>query len=163
MGCFKTVSSCSYIVNIRELASGDLSDILSIEWQSSQFPWSEGLIKSSLNSDSGFGLFDDSSLIGFTFFSQVLDELSLLNIAIAPEYRRQGLAYDFLAACLSSELVINIGCCFLEVRESNLPAISLYKKLGFDQVGLRKNYYPINGGRETAVIMKLIFPNGLNR
>ena len=76
----------------------------------------------------------------------------MMNIAVHPDYRRRGLAGQ-LVEQLCAELKAGGNTCLtLEVRASNLPAISLYEKLGFTQVGLRKNYY--RNPREDALILR---------
>lgn len=75
------------------------------------------------------------------------DEWEILNLAVAPEFRGQGLA----AALVQMQLNEQQGHCFLEVRESNDAARNLYKKLGFSEIGVRRNYY--SDPPETAIVM----------
>lgn len=89
--------------------------------------------------------------VGFVSGSYVIDEAELFNIAVLSEYRGNGIA-DKLMNCFENELSgLGVKKIFLEVRESNAAALSLYKKHGFEQSGLRKNYYI--DPRENAVIM----------
>jgi ribosomal-protein-alanine N-acetyltransferase len=103
-------------------------------------------------------------IIGFALLSIQVVEMELLNIAVAPEYRGNGIAQSLLRAL--REKVNTLGAVnpaptekniFLEVRESNLPAINLYQNFGFIQTGKRKNYYPTVDGREAALLFKLVF------
>ncbi len=83
-------------------------------------------------------------------------EAEVLTVGVAPSHQRQGLAQALFSeglAILSRQ--IPAGSLFLEVRESNLGARQLYKKLGFEDVGFRKNYYQTDNGREGAILMRL--------
>ena len=86
--------------------------------------------------------------------STVLDEGNLDNIAVAPAYRRQGVA-DALLSVVTGFGREHLSRLMLEVRASNAPAIALYEKYGFAAVGRRKNYY--DAPREDAVLMTLVF------
>ncbi len=84
-------------------------------------------------------------------------QVELLNIGIAPTYQGKSLALSLLSATMKL-LPENAESIFLEVRRSNIPAIGLYEKSGFSQVGVRRNYYPAAGGtREDALVYKYGF------
>ena len=90
----------------------------------------------------------DGGIVGFVVSRATApDEHEILNLAIEPDYRRRGIARALLRESMKS------GAWFLEVRESNLPAIRLYESLGFRPVGQRKNYY--FDPREPAIVMKI--------
>ena len=92
---------------------------------------------------------DGGRVIAYLAFEKILDEGSIIEIAVAPEYRRQGIARELINASISDNSLKEI---YLEVRESNLPAISLYESLGFERMGVRADYYDCP--KENAVIMK---------
>ena len=115
--------------------------------------WSLESFRSEAEKPSGFvlaALDENQNLAGFLTASCILDTADLTNIAVAPEYRRRG-----IAGLLLKELCSGIGKAnlFLEVRESNLPARSFYQKHGFEQVGIRKDFY--QHPDENAILMKL--------
>ena len=90
----------------------------------------------------------DGRIVGFVVSRATApDEHEILNLAIEPDYRRRGIARALLRERIKS------GAWFLEVRESNLPAIRLYESLGFRPVGHRNNYY--FDPREPAIVMKI--------
>jgi ribosomal-protein-alanine N-acetyltransferase len=94
-----------------------------------------------------------SEPIGFAEFYVAADECHLLNIAIAPAYRRGGLGNELLRAV--TEEAVRRGCraCLLEVRASNMAAIALYERAGFVRVATRKGYYPaIMAGQDRGAI-----------
>lgn len=78
-------------------------------------------------------------LIGYLAFEQIADEGSVIEVAVHPDYRRQGVARQMLTSAMNN--AENIGAVFLEVRESNVPAIALYESMGFEKIGIRKDYY----------------------
>lgn len=120
-------------------------------------PWSEALFQDALDNPGVcvlLALREDDAVLGYAVLSVVLDEGSLDNIAVAPEFRRRGVA-DALLSALTAFGREHLACLMLEVRASNAPAIALYAKHGFAAVGRRKNYY--SAPREDAVLMTLTF------
>ena len=93
---------------------------------------------------------EDGTVVGFLAFEQVLDEGSIVEIAVHPAYRRQGIAKEMILSAISDNSLKEI---YLEVRESNLPAIRLYESLGFEKAGVRNGYY--DSPKEDAVLMRL--------
>lgn len=121
-------------------------------------PWSEGVFRSALDSpDTSILLAEgkDGTLLGYAVLYTVLDEGNLDNIAVAPECRRQGVADALLSDLTGLCRERGIVRLMLEVRASNAPAIDLYRKHGFVEVGRRKHYY--TAPREDAVLMTLEF------
>lgn len=120
-------------------------------------PWSENSVSSELNNPLSLWLVavDGERVAGYVGSQSVMGESDMMNIAVHPDYRRRGLA-DMLVAELVTALK-NAGntCLTLEVRASNAPAIALYEKTGFSQIGLRKNYY--RNPREDALILRREF------
>ncbi len=117
-------------------------------------PWSENSIASELLNPLSLWLvaLDGDTVAGYIGSQTVLDESDMMNVAVHPQYRRQG-----IAQALVQELALRLKekgsrWLTLEVRASNEPAKSLYEKLGFTQVGCRKNYY--RNPREDALILK---------
>lgn len=115
--------------------------------------WSQNSLKESLQTDgaSFFVAFCDSEIVGYVGMNTVLDEGYITNVAVSGKFRRKGIA-DRLIARLD-ECMDELGLSFisLEVRVSNTPAISLYEKNGYKNVGLRKNFYRLP--TEDAYIM----------
>lgn len=129
-----------------------LPEIMIIENQNN-YPWTEGMIKDSFNASYKFyGLKIGKQLIAYAILSLLKDEAEILNIAVDAAYRKQGYGKKLLQHILYVANQYHILQIFLEVRRSNLVAIRLYEKLGFKQIGLRKNYYPLAQGCEDAVI-----------
>ena len=117
-------------------------------------PWSEDSVAGELDNPLSVWLVceDQGRVLGYVGSQTVLDETDMMNIAVLPEARRAGIGERLILSLI--ELLKDRGSrsLALEVRASNTPAISLYKKLGFLQVGRRPNYY--RGPREDALILR---------
>lgn len=117
-------------------------------------PWSERSICSELTNPLSLWIVavDGDDVVGYVGSQSVMGEADMLNLAVHPARRRQGIA-EKLVNTLSAELKqIEVRCITLEVRVSNASAIALYKKLGFAQVGCRPGYYA--NPREDALILR---------
>ena len=95
----------------------------------------------------------NDELIGYMIASYGVDMTDLLLIGVSPQYQQKGIASGLLAKLKQLVLAQAINKIFLEVRESNHAAIALYRKLGFEQAGCRKNYYLTETGKEHAITM----------
>jgi len=97
----------------------------------------------------------EGEVAGFVVTSVVLDEASILNIAVQPSLQRRGLALALLHAAQTAIRESGGRRCLLEVRQSNKAARHLYEKCGFRVDGIRRNYYPAPSGREDALLMSV--------
>ena len=116
--------------------------------------WSERSVASELENELSLWLVavEDDRLAGYVGSQTVMDETDMMNVAVHPDFRRKGVA-EALVAGLAEELKgRGSRSLALEVRASNTPAIGLYEKLGFCQIGRRKNYY--RNPREDALILR---------
>lgn len=138
-------------LEVRELAYADLPLVISIERRSFRSPWSVGMFALELSKEDTIGLaaVEDSRTIGYLVLSRFDRAWHLMNVAVASEHRRRGIAS--LLICAAFERTGPGEPVTLEVRPTNRSAIELYRGLGFRSYGLRKGYYPDNG--EDALIM----------
>ncbi|CAM3641480.1 ribosomal-protein-alanine N-acetyltransferase [Rouxiella silvae] len=142
--------------NISILTPADLNRAFEIEQASHAFPWSEKTFASNQGDRYlNLKLEQQGKMVGFAIVQTVLDEATLFNIAIDPAFQRQGLGRLLLEELLAQLETRNVFTLWLEVRASNRGAISLYESLGFNEVSVRRNYYPAASGREDAIIMAL--------
>ena len=116
-------------------------------------PWPEDLTERWLGRYT-VALGEDGAVIGYLVLSSVLDEGSVDNVAVAPEARRRGVADALVTDAVRRAKERELSFLTLEVRASNDPAIRLYEKHGFREVGRRKNYY--EKPREDAILMTLV-------
>jgi len=97
---------------------------------------------------------EKEQLIGFMINQVILDECNLLTICIHPSHQGKGYAANALNWLLELMTEKKIKSCLLEVRKSNDKAQALYRKIGFEQIGIRKAYYPADSSREDAIVMR---------
>ena len=135
------------------MQESDIGRVTEIERLVQTHPWSRQQFQESLTSYQCTVYEQANQVVGFCILQPVVDEANLLLMAIHPSQQGKGLGYELLD--YSIQLLKNNPIqIFLEVRESNIPAIRLYEKTDFHQIDLRKNYYPnIDGSKEHAVIM----------
>ena len=117
-------------------------------------PWSENSIASELGNRLSCWLvaLEENAVVGYVGSQTVLGETDMMNIAVHPDHRRQGIAAALIEALIEELKGKGSHCLTLEVRASNESARSLYEKLGFQQAGIRKNYY--RNPKEDAIILR---------
>lgn len=142
------------------LTESDIEQILSIEKKSFTQPWSYRLFHEELSSKDAFDYVvklnnhDKPGEVIAYFCSRITgDEMSILRIAVESGWRNSGIALWLLGRCFEIALTKGVKSVFLEVRENNNAAISLYRKLGFVNVGKRPDYYS-ETGEDALVFMK---------
>ena len=140
-------------VDLRRLDLADLSAIEVIERASYPTPWSRSMFASELAKPSSIslGAFAGDTLVGYLVISRYVDAWHVMNVAVAPEYRRRGIAAALLERLFELTAGDERRGFTLEVRVSNEGAIRLYERLGFRSRGIRRGYYTDN--REDALIM----------
>jgi [ribosomal protein S18]-alanine N-acetyltransferase len=118
--------------------------------------WSESeWLKSLEHYPCSWVLADDNKIHSYICFQTTVSQAEILNLGVAAEKQGQGVAFELVLACIKL-LPEYVESIFLEVRRSNIPAIGLYQKLGFNKVGERREYYATSSGiREDALIFKL--------
>ena len=141
-------------LELRRLELADLDAIEQIERASYRTPWSRSMFTSELAKPSSlsFGAVDETGeLVGYLVLSRYVDAWHVMNVAVAPARRRQGIASALLHRLLELTKDDALRGYTLEVRVSNVGAISLYERFGFRPKGVRRGYYTDN--REDALIM----------
>ena len=141
---------------ISSLETTDLPAAFHIEQRAHTFPWSEKTFASNQGERYfNFQLTQNGKMAAFAITQVVLDEATLFNIAVDPDYQRQGLGRAPLQHLIDELEKRGVATLWLEVRASNAAAIALYESLGFNEATIRRNYYPTTDGREDAIIMAL--------
>ncbi len=149
-----TVLKAKY--QFRSMQMDDLDAIMAIEPHIYPYPWTRGNFSDSLNSGySAWLLMLDEQIIGYSLVMLVLDEAHLLNLSVAKAYQKQGLGRLLLEYMIEISKNNQATNMFLEVRPSNISAIALYQNMGFNEMAVRRGYYPATSGREDAVLMGL--------
>ncbi|APV52506.1 ribosomal-protein-alanine N-acetyltransferase [Betaproteobacteria bacterium GR16-43] len=134
----------------------DIPAVARLEKDLYAFPWSAGNFRDSVNAGYDcWAVCHGETLIGYAVLMIALDEAHLLNIAVAPDWQRQGIGRAFLDHMIGVARRAACGIVYLEVRPSNITARHLYRTLGFQQIAIRPNYYPATSGREDALFLGL--------
>ena len=117
-------------------------------------PWSEKSIASELGNIWSYWVvaLDGEQVVGYIGSQSSADETDVMNVAVHPDYRRRGIAESLIEVLIRELKNRGSHALMLEVRDSNEPAIALYEKLGFAEIGRRKNYY--RNPREDALILR---------
>ena len=148
-------------MTVRRATIEDAKEIFAIEMECFSVPWSLDSIETELlNEDKKlyYVVEDANDVVGYAGAWLVYDEGQITNIAIRPSARRQGFGAKLTSALIEECFKRGMHEIFLEVRISNLSALSLYRQLGFTVKGMRKNYY--SEPKEDAYIMSLIKEEG---
>ncbi len=139
------------MITIERMNEDHVAQVAALEKMIFSDAWSENSVRSELSNELSLWLVavDGDTVAGYIGSQTVLGEADMLNLAVRPEYRRQGLGRQ-----LVEELIrrLDAHCLTLEVRVSNEPAKTLYESMGFVQVGRRKNYY--EKPKEDALILR---------
>jgi len=139
---------------LRPMRLDDLDEVMAIERAVYPFGWTEGIFADCLRVGyCCWVLEQEGHVIGYGVMSVAVGEAHILNIAIASANQRRGLGRRMVEHLLDLGTRLGAETAFLEVRPSNRPAVRLYEVIGFNQVGLRRDYYPAERGREDALIM----------
>ncbi len=145
---------CSESLHIVPMGLADIKAVTLIEQQSHSHPWSEKLFLSNFGQRYFNHLIRrNEEVVGYFVASAGAGEVTRMNIVLSPDKQRQGIGQVLLQFLLDYSRENNQQEIWLEVRSSNQSAIHLYQKLGFVEVDIRKAYYPLENGREDAVIM----------
>jgi ribosomal-protein-alanine N-acetyltransferase len=132
----------------------DLPVVAAIEREAYPFPWTEGIFRDCLRVGYCCAILEISDATdGYAVMSVAAGEAHLLNLCVRPSRQRCGLGTDLLHWLLDRARREGAREIFLEVRPSNVPAARLYERAGFSRVGLRRNYYRADNGREDAVVL----------
>lgn len=138
----------------RPMHEGDVRAVMDIERRAYRFHWTEGIFRDCLRVGYCCWVMElAGAVVGYGIMSLVVGEAHLLNICVAPEWQHRGYGRFLLEHFMELARERGAGQMFLEVRLSNTPAIALYRSQGFNEVGMRKNYYPGEGTREDALIL----------
>jgi ribosomal-protein-alanine N-acetyltransferase len=143
------------LMRLRRMTTADLPSVIAIERKNYQFPWTEDIFRDCFKARYSCWVCEElDNILGYSIVSIAVGEAHILNICVDPAEQNQGIGRKML------ENLIEVArgraeTIFLEVRPSNLGAIALYEKMGFNEIGIRKGYYPAEHGREDAIMLAL--------
>ncbi|HCE2220934.1 TPA: ribosomal protein S18-alanine N-acetyltransferase [Vibrio parahaemolyticus] len=149
-------------IEIFPMCSEHVEQVWLIEQQAHSHPWAESLVRDlSSRGACHHVMVEDGSVVGYFYAQNIVGEVTLLNIAVAPALQGKGYGQKLLDAFLNHCEQAKADSAWLEVRESNHPAIHIYQQAGFNEVDRRYDYYPAKtgNGKEDAIIMSYLFFN----
>lgn len=140
----------------RSMTEADLPQIMEIERRAYPYPWTPGILRDCLRVGYACWVYEvDAVIHAYGVMSVAAGEAHILNLCVRTESQGQGLGGKMLTQLIALARRHGADTLLLEVRPSNLPALRLYQRQGFNEVGTRKNYYPAEQGREDALILAL--------
>jgi ribosomal-protein-alanine N-acetyltransferase len=144
-------------ITVRQMEEKDIDSLVIIEEECFSLPWSKKAFQESYVKDYAYFFVAeiDKEIVGYVGLYKMGNDGDITNIGISSLHRRKGIGYKLMSSVLDFAKRENMEHITLEVRESNIPAIALYEKLGFVKVGIRKDFYekPV----ENAIIYQYIF------
>ena len=142
---------------ITNMQSQHVAQVAALEKLCFSDPWSERSVASELENELSLWLvaLEGESVVGYIGSQTVIDETDMMNVAVHPDYRKQGIASSLIVGLMEELRKRGSHSLTLEVRASNDPAIRLYQLLDFQEVGRRRNYY--RNPREDALILRKVF------
>lgn len=147
---------CIMNYQYRRWQQKDITVICELEQTVTAFPWSEKHYKDCWHAQyQGWVALSAKKIIGFILIQQIIDEYHILNIAVANDYQRQGIGTQLFNTVITQGKENAITTLLLEVRTSNDAAQHLYYRLGFNEIAVRKAYYPGKTTKEDAILMGL--------
>ena len=144
-------------IKIYKMTLSELNKLSSILVSDFDDFWSYSILKDEINSENSYYIVAKfkNEIVGFAGIKVLLDEADIMNIVTKKSYRNKGIGSILLQHLIDLSYNLNLKQMTLEVNESNLSAISLYKKFDFKKIGLRKNYY----NNQNAIIMSKLLRN----
>ena len=154
---FQVNSAINMEFFIKKIQKNDAPRVAEIEKECFSTPFSESDIQGYLDSPIWhfLGAYDGDKLLGYISFTVIIDECQIVNVAVSVDNRKMGIGSLLVLGMLDYTKSLGVNKAYLEVRESNIGAISLYKKHGFLPVGISKNHY--FQPTENAILMNLEF------
>jgi [ribosomal protein S18]-alanine N-acetyltransferase len=144
------------VMAFREMVEADLDSVLANELRAYAYPWTRGNFVDCLRERKDCRVAElDGRIIGHGVLAVAVGEAHILNVCIARDRQGHGYGRALVAHLLERARVLGAEMVFLEVRPSNRAALDLYESMGFNAIGIRRNYYPAPFGHEDAQVMAL--------
>ena len=139
---------------LRAMQEVDVSAVMAIERVAYEFPWTENILRDCFKYGYVCKVYESRvGIIGYGIISIGAGECHFLNICVAPSHQKRGHGARLVAQFLEIARAAQVRTALLEVRASNTAAFRLYDKMGFNEIGMRKGYYPARVGREDALVL----------
>ncbi|MBL7003613.1 MAG: ribosomal protein S18-alanine N-acetyltransferase [Gammaproteobacteria bacterium] len=140
-------------LKFRSIVLDDIAKIMEIEPSIYSYPWTEGIFKDCIKAGYlGFIAEQKNKIVAYGVISVGAGESHILNISVPKEQQKKGYGKQLLHHMICQAKINKADMALLEVRESNRNAIALYESQGFNEIGVRKAYYPAPNGKEDAIM-----------
>lgn len=140
-------------LEMRPMEEADVPDVLAVERAGYPHPWTDGIFRDCLRAGYCCWVLEvEGRMIGHGVLSVAVGEAHILNVCVHPDWQAKGFGRRILERMLRLAREHEADTAFLEVRVSNTVAQRLYESAGFNEIGLRRGYYPAHKGREDAVV-----------
>lgn len=140
--------------NLHVMTKTDINLVYAVEIMAYEYPWSIQNFQDCLHAGYHCWVWKfNLNVLGYGIMSVAAGECEILNLCTHPAYRRQGLGRNMLYHLLKIGKDTGVDTAFLEVREANIIALELYRQAGFNEIGIRRNYYPHSTGRMNAIML----------
>ncbi len=144
------------LLRLRPMRESDVDAVMEVEASAYDYPWTAGIFHDCLRVGyCSWVYLLDEKIIGHGVMSVVAGECHILNVCLHPDWQHRGLGRRLVNRLLNIARQRRADTAFLEVRESNRVALALYRSMGFNEIGVRRGYYPAAKGRENAQILAL--------
>ena len=142
------------MITVCNMTSQHVAQVAALEKRCFADPWSENSVAAELEHDYSLWVvaLEEDTVVGYVGAQISFEEADMMNVAVHPDHRRKGIAESVIDALIAQLKERGCAGLSLEVRASNIPAITLYEKMEFTQVGLRRNYY--RNPKEDALILR---------
>ena len=142
---------------IRPMREGDVAAVLAVELAAYEFPWTETILRDCLRVGySCWVLTTEQAVCGHAVMGLMgPGECHVLNVCVRPDLQGRGFGRHLMVHLLESARGLGMNLMLLEVRPSNEPALALYRSLGFNELGVRRDYYPARKGREDGLVLAM--------
>ncbi len=142
------------LLRLRPMREADVDAVMEVETSAYDYPWTAGIFHDCLRVGScSWVCVLDEKIIGHALMSVVAGECHILNVCLHPDWQNRGLGRRLVNRLLNIARQRQADTAFLEVRESNRVALALYRSMGFNEIGIRRGYYPAPNGRENAQVL----------
>lgn len=142
-------------LQVARMREEDLDEVMIIERRIYEFPWTRANFSDSIASGHSVWVARSADGVeGYCIIMVVLDEVHLLNLSVAPLAQGKGVGRGLLTWTETVARRHEASSVLLEVRPSNVRALGLYERIGYERVGIRRGYYPATRGREDAIVMR---------
>lgn len=141
---------------LRPMCEADIPEVTRMDAQAYPFPWTEQIFQDCLRAGYLCCIYENKAeILGYGMLSMGAGEGHILNLCVSPDHQGRGIGGELLQYLIEVAKTRKIETLFLEVRISNEVARRLYHRTGFNEVGIRKGYYPAADGREDAMVLAL--------